>query len=436
MPSKSIEEVEIPAVDIILDAYNQADVGKYAEALATIKAAKSIDPRNIYVIALEKQFAKLLSLPGGAATEEARATLPSLLDRALDSARKNHGGTTGGAVQGKTSEEQEQKEARLKEVRDQYFSRADEFVERGDYKSALAEVRRVTIIDPTNKIARQYEEKIAQLAGLSPSTETVETKKDSTPSKEAVSHQASPESRSRSPLPQGREAAQAEKKGKSKIGLLVAVVGVLALAAAAFFIFKPAPQGQGEATVTQAAPRLEPSQGAPQTESAPTPQDPGSAVPEPPSVSVNSPEAKTEAQPAKTESAPAQTKQQTQAPSTNQTQSKPLASASAPVSTPAAKPPDPAPAKPFVAVEKEPKIVKLEKPEPPEVASRSGLTGKVIVKVQIDEQGKPTQAVILTSTNHVFDECVIKAVMRSAFEPGRMSTGPVTTWMAIPFVFK
>ena len=166
MTTKAVEELEIPVVDIILEAYNQADVGKYAEALATIKAAKSADPRNIYVIALERQFAKLLSTPSGVPADEARASLASLLDRALDGARTNFASQA--AETSRQVNPNGQKEARLKELRDQYFSRADEFVERGDYDGALAEIRRVKIIDPDDRIARQYEEKITQLAGQPP----------------------------------------------------------------------------------------------------------------------------------------------------------------------------------------------------------------------------------------------------------------------------
>lgn len=431
MPSKAVEEIEIPVVDLILDAYNQADAGKYAEALATIKAAKSVDPRNIYVIALEKLFAKLLSLPPGTATEEARTILPSLLDRALDSARKNHGVGAGEAVQGVAAEEQEEKEARLKEVRDQYFSRADEFVERGDYKSALAEIRRVTIIDPSNRIARQYEEKISQLAGLAPAAAPAEPRKDPPHQTEPKARAARAEEPPHPHAPAERELSAAAKKGKSKTGLLAVIAAVVVIGGvAAFILVKPLQQGSADGPIAQGAPRLTPTTGEVQAEVTQTPQDPGTPIPEPPNVSVATPPSKTERRPAEKESAPPPAKQQAPPQPAAQTPSQQMAPA------PAAKQPEAPASQPFVAVEKEPKIVKLERPTLPDVALRSGLTGKVVVKVQIDAQGKPTQATILTSTNHIFDECVIKAVMSSTYQPGMMSTGPVATWMSIPFVFK
>ncbi len=459
MYTKTVDETEIPVVDLILEAYNQADVGKYAEALAKIKAAKSVDARNIYIIALEKQFAKLLSLPAGAGVDELRETLPGLLDRALDSARKNHGGSGNAAQSNADAGVKEEKEARLKEVRDQFFSRADEFVERGDYESALAEVKRVAIIDPNNRIAREYLEKISQLAGgmshaiaptqsaassgTQPGVSPKETihpsaeRQSNTPATKQVQHQ----DEFSAPAP--------PKTGKPKTVALIAVIAVvmLGLGAAYFLTRAPGHAGSrlvyslGDAQKTQ-LPEHQSGQLEPQQEPTPTTTSESGSVanneaPDTPPESVSKSPAKEEkhstAKPSTaSESKPEPKKEPVKKP---EVQTPAQAAVSTPV--PATSEPDPnPPAQPFVAVEKEPKIVKLQKPELPEVATRAGLTGRVVVKVQIDPKGKPTQAVILTSTNHVFDDAVVAAVMKSKFEPGMMSSGPVSTWMSIPFVFK
>ena len=60
----------------------------------------------------------------------------------------------------------------------------------------------------------------------------------------------------------------------------------------------------------------------------------------------------------------------------------------------------------------------------------------VVVKVLIDTEGKPIDTQILKSTNSVFEEPVIDAVMRSQFTPALMGQGPVTAWLTIPFRFK
>ncbi len=463
MYTKTVDETEIPVVDLILEAYNQADVGKYAEALAKIKAAKSVDPRNIYIIALEKQFAKLLSLPAGTGADEARETLPGLLDRALDSARKNHGAPAGPAPAPAGSGVKSEQEARLKEVRDQYFSRADEFVERGDYESALAEVKRVAIIDPDNRIAREYEEKISQLAGIGVPSEPVRSKAAPDEGKAApapqpgttkeASHLAPEPQPGPLPQPHGHQAESSAapvspKAPKSKMVMITAIAAVVVLGlGAAYFLTRSTTQSGsrlvyslGDAQKTyQASVQVQVTQskeGATTTivEAPPVEEK---AAPETPATPAPKSSAKEETRTTKA-SVPAPSKSE----SKSETPSKPVVQPpTQPVATPPAaetKAPETnqTPAQPFVAVEKEPKIVKLEAPKLPEVASRAGLTGRVIVKVQIDTKGKPTQAVILTSTNHVFDEAVITAVMNSKFEPGMMSSGPVSTWMAIPYVFK
>ncbi len=458
MQSQSLDATVTPAVDLILEAYNHADVGKYAEALAKIKAAKAADPRNIYVIALEKQFAKLLSLSPGASFEEAREKLPGLLDRALDSARKNQGAAQAPAVSSE-QESEEEKEARLKEVRDHYFTRADEFMERGDYESALAEVRRVTIIDPENRIARQYEEKIALLTGTqipekpAGTAEHQDAKKPSpTPAAPAKEPQHSSPGHPLGQLPEGVVAPPTEKKKGMSRGMIIMMVGTIVavgLGAAFFFTRGPGHANarlvyslgdaqkivMAETQVIQVTPVQETA--APQQTQTSESASPSSTVAEEPKAtakeskqaSVKTPQAT----PPKQESKP-----ETTTKAAPPQQSQPLASNATPA--PATKEPESTssapPSQPFVAVEKEPKIVKLQAPKLPESAIRAGLTGRVIVKVLIDEQGKPSQAVILTSSNHVFDECVVNAVMSSKFEPGMMSSGPVQTWMSIPFIFK
>jgi protein TonB len=87
----------------------------------------------------------------------------------------------------------------------------------------------------------------------------------------------------------------------------------------------------------------------------------------------------------------------------------------------------------FVAVEKEPEIVKLVKPVYPELLKADG---QVVIKVLIDTEGKPVQTKILKSTNKVFEQAVVNAVMKSTYSPAQMGQGPVAAWLTIPFRFK
>jgi TonB family protein len=91
---------------------------------------------------------------------------------------------------------------------------------------------------------------------------------------------------------------------------------------------------------------------------------------------------------------------------------------------------------PFIVVEQPPQIVKLEKPRFSDAAYKQGLEGQVVVQVQIDPQGRPQQAKVLSSSNPLLEEGVLEAVLQSQFTPGRMSSGPVASSMVIPFKFR
>lgn len=86
--------------------------------------------------------------------------------------------------------------------------------------------------------------------------------------------------------------------------------------------------------------------------------------------------------------------------------------------------------------ERKAEIIRLVNPQFPESAQRAGIQGEVLVRVQIGPEGKPVQAKIVRSTSAVFNDAVIDAVMRSEYSPGVMSSGPVTSWITLPFTFK
>jgi TonB family protein len=90
----------------------------------------------------------------------------------------------------------------------------------------------------------------------------------------------------------------------------------------------------------------------------------------------------------------------------------------------------------FVPVQKEPQIVKLEQPVIPNLVWMTGSVEQVIVKVLIDATGKPIDTQVLKSTKTVLEKPVIEAVMNSKFQPAQSATGPVKTWLTIPFKFK
>ena len=96
---------------------------------------------------------------------------------------------------------------------------------------------------------------------------------------------------------------------------------------------------------------------------------------------------------------------------------------------------DDAPPADFVAVEKEPVVVKRVEPKYPELAMRAGLEGKVWVKIWVDKEGKSKQVVVLKSDAEIFNEPAVEAAKQFVFTPAYMNNGPVSVWVSVPFKF-
>jgi len=90
----------------------------------------------------------------------------------------------------------------------------------------------------------------------------------------------------------------------------------------------------------------------------------------------------------------------------------------------------------FVAVEKEPVVVKKVEPKYPELAMRAGLEGKVWVKIWVDKEGKAKQVLIMKSDAEIFNEPAIEAAKQFVFTPAYMNNGPVSVWVSVPFKFR
>jgi len=71
-------------IDRLQDIHRNAEAANFADALAAIKEVKAADPKNIYIIAIEKQIAKLNdpALQGENRTAIIKS-LPPMVDRAI-----------------------------------------------------------------------------------------------------------------------------------------------------------------------------------------------------------------------------------------------------------------------------------------------------------------------------------------------------------------
>ncbi len=425
-------------LDLILQARELSRASRYREALQLVVSARVEDPRNIYLIALEKQGIRLINaMKSGSsleATAEIVSSLPGLFERAMAASHRKESGDS----RARSAPDPETgKERKLQELKASYFHHADDFIEHGDYENALAEVRRVLIIEPTNSVATKYEEKIQQLADF----QAEETEEEVEGPIMVSSAQVVP---SANPSVQPR---------KSKTPLLVAVLSLLVLSLVSALAFLR--QGESEPPDTkpeQVTPKQTPppvvAQTAIHVDPAPQVVDATPMVKKESLIStgIRPPETAPEKVERKADSnvvAEAVPDPKVAQPLQNPP-NKPEAHSDVPVSTqtsPIARhqsiehSTEPASSEPFVPLQKEAQIIRLEKPRITSIVEHMG-GGKVMVRVQIDALGRPADAKILSSTNSALNDAVIEAVMTSQYSPAMMTNGTVSSSLIIPFNFR
>jgi outer membrane biosynthesis protein TonB len=238
--------------------------------------------------------------------------------------------------------------------------------------------------------------------------------------------------------------------GRRRSGLAIAAAGlvILLLGLAATFVVQQEPEAPAEVAVGAHAPAAEipPAVVKPQAKAAEeaiavaatpsTTTTPEVVPPRQPQPVTPSPEAVTEKEKSVPERpAPAEPDARRSS-GKGVTQEPVQVQAAAPKETVVQVPASDAPAEPFVPVQKEPRVVRLVKPEVGPAVLKLGGTGEVIAQVLIGVDGKPRKVRILKSTNELLNEAVATALLGSEFEPGVMTTGPVESWLTVPFKFR
>jgi protein TonB len=436
-------------VDGLHDIQRKAETSKFTDALATIKEVKTADSKNIYLIAIEKQIAKLCdsSLP-----EESRSgivrSLPSMIDRAISDIQRR------ASVPKVDDSQKEQKEAALEKLKSQYFQRADDYVEKQEYQRALEEIRRIYIIEPGSVVAKEYEQKIEQLAALhvrnelqaATSAEIKETKANVKEPKVEVKKPKKADPVIEPPKEKVVQQTEEEPK-KSKLPFIIAAAAVVVLAIGAWFIFG---RGSGSTQTSQAQ------QSSTAQESVP-PSPTSVATSTPQSGKESAPSAETSKQPVKIEKKQPEVKpvpqgQKPVQPTTTPSATTPATTQPTNMKSQAGQPPSATPTQqpaqqpsttesapapmPFVVIENPPEIIRREPAKYPEIAIKMGIQGRVTVEVTVDIQGKPIQTKVVKSSSDVFNDAAVEAVMKYTFKPAMQSTGPVTAKVYIPIDFR
>lgn len=83
-----------------------------------------------------------------------------------------------------------------------------------------------------------------------------------------------------------------------------------------------------------------------------------------------------------------------------------------------------------------PKAIKKVEPDYPIGLRASRLQGEVVVEFVVTAEGRVTDAIVVRSTNPLFEEPALEAIRKWTFEPGRVDGKPVNTKLQLPIGFQ
>ncbi len=90
----------------------------------------------------------------------------------------------------------------------------------------------------------------------------------------------------------------------------------------------------------------------------------------------------------------------------------------------------------FADSKSEPPVpVRTVAPDYPDELRREGISGVVMVKCTIDEQGNVTDVEVEKSTNGAFEKPALAALKKWRFKPARQDGNPVSMKVSIPIKF-
>ncbi len=417
------------------DALRKANEGNYDRAIEIIGEISAVDSRNTYMIAFQRQIQKLRSLDqdrSPSSQDQRRQillTIPAIFEHAVANARE-HEGTMVLPSPG-------DREKALEEVKRQYLRKADEFMETGNYEHALAEIRRANIVHPNDPDVKNYEDRITQIVALQHLPTTEEAGPPSPAPPEIMSTGGTeaatiiaPSIEEAAPVVHeeiGTELVVGEpQQARPKFWLAAATLALLLVVGSLYLHLSgggeeqlPAQSPNGNSTAAGGSTIDENVSGSVDQSNDRIPVE---------NISISPPAViATRSSPPPGQSAPA-TESDPREPLPNIRKSQPTGAMGSP-----RKPDVP---DPLFLSQRVPSLVRFVPPEYPEIAKSLGLEGSVKLKVKIGVDGKPTQIRIIESSNQLFNDAAIEAIRKSQFSPGMMPSGPVSSWVEIPVVFK
>lgn len=94
----------------------------------------------------------------------------------------------------------------------------------------------------------------------------------------------------------------------------------------------------------------------------------------------------------------------------------------------------------FILLEKEPAPVNMDDLRKmigyPPMAKEAEIEGKVILRVQVDKNGKYTKHLVIKDPHPILTKAVTDKIRNLSFTPGIQAGKPIKVWVTIPFDFK
>ena len=88
----------------------------------------------------------------------------------------------------------------------------------------------------------------------------------------------------------------------------------------------------------------------------------------------------------------------------------------------------------FVAVEEEPRLLRIEPPQYPALAREAGVEGTVVVRALVGKDGK-VKKTILISGNPMLADAAMECGRTAVFTPAMQQKKPVEVWVQLPIEF-
>ena len=89
----------------------------------------------------------------------------------------------------------------------------------------------------------------------------------------------------------------------------------------------------------------------------------------------------------------------------------------------------------FTLRDEPPTVKTVDAPEYPATARSEGIRGRVLVRVLVDEKGRPLECRLEKSVWSTLDEAALAAARSIEFVPGKHFGRPAKFWVTVPFEF-